>query len=49
MRLRRIETFVTPFVGFVRVTDEAGGTGWGQVSTYQSDITAQVLHRQVAP
>lgn len=49
MRLRRIETFATPFVGFVRVTDEAGGTGWGQVSTYQSDITAQVLHRQVAP
>ena len=49
MRLTRIESFATPFVGFVRVTDETGAQGWGQVSTYQSDITAQVLHRQVAP
>jgi hypothetical protein len=23
--------------------------GWGQTSNYNSDITAQVLHRQVAP
>jgi len=44
-----IETFCNEFVGFVRVTDEAGAQGWGQVSTYHSDITAQVLHRQVAP
>lgn len=49
MRLTRIETFATPFVGFTRVTDEAGGEGWGQMSTYHSDITAQVLHCQVAP
>ena len=49
MRLTRIETFATPDIGFVRVTDETGAQGWGQVSTYQSDITAQVLHRQVAP
>ncbi|GGE19147.1 isomerase [Primorskyibacter flagellatus] len=49
MRLTKIETFATPFVGFVRVTDETGAQGWGQVSTYQSDITAQILHRQVAP
>ncbi|MSU90043.1 mandelate racemase/muconate lactonizing enzyme family protein [Rhodobacteraceae bacterium 2CG4] len=49
MKLTRIETFANPFVGFVRVTDEHGAQGWGQVSTYQSDITAQVLHRQVAP
>jgi L-alanine-DL-glutamate epimerase-like enolase superfamily enzyme len=49
MKLRRIETFSNPFVGFVRVTDESGAIGWGQMSTYHSDITAQVLHRQVAP
>lgn len=49
MRLTRIETFATPDIGFVRVTDETGAQGWGQVSTYQSDITAQVLHRQIAP
>jgi len=33
----------------VRITDEQGATGWGQVSTYNADISAQVLHRQVAP
>lgn len=49
MKIKRIETFCNRFVGFVRVTDEAGATGWGQVSTYHSDITAEVLHRQVAP
>ncbi|MEO1491687.1 MAG: mandelate racemase/muconate lactonizing enzyme family protein [Pseudomonadota bacterium] len=49
MKLTKIETFATPDVGFVRVTAEDGAQGWGQVSTYHSDITAQVLHRQVAP
>ena len=49
MRLVKIETFANEFVGFVRVTDEAGQTGWGQVSTYHSDVTAEILHRQVAP
>ncbi len=45
----RIETFTNEFVGFVRITDQDGNQGWGQVSTYHSDITCQVLHRQVAP
>ena len=49
MKIKSIETFSNRYVGFVRVTDEAGQQGWGQVSTYHSDITAQVLHRQVAP
>ncbi|WP_108662217.1 mandelate racemase/muconate lactonizing enzyme family protein [Acuticoccus kandeliae] len=49
MRLTRIETFTTPDIGFVRVTDATGAVGWGQVSTYHSDITANVLHRQIAP
>ncbi len=49
MKLTSIETFSTAYVGFVRITDETGATGWGQVSTYNSDITALVLHRQVAP
>ncbi|WP_455373782.1 mandelate racemase/muconate lactonizing enzyme family protein [Limibacillus halophilus] len=46
---QRIETFCNQFVGFVRLTDQEGNQGWGQVSTYNSDITCQVLHRQVAP
>lgn len=49
MKIRRIESFCTEDVGFVRVTAEDGATGWGQVSTYNADITSQVLHRQVAP
>ncbi len=49
MQITKLETFANEFVGFVRVTTEDGNLGWGQVSTYNSDITAQVLHRQIAP
>lgn len=49
MKITRIESFATQAVGFTRVTTEDGATGWGQVSTYHSDISARVLHRQVAP
>ncbi|MDJ0631320.1 MAG: mandelate racemase/muconate lactonizing enzyme family protein [Rhodobacter sp.] len=49
MKLTSIETFTTEDVGFTRVTAEDGTQGWGQVSTYNSDITCTVLHRQVAP
>lgn len=49
LRIKRVETFCTPLIGFVRVTAEDGSTGWGQVSTYNSDLTCEILHRQVAP
>lgn len=49
MRITRLETFGNEFLAFVRVTDESGLTGWGQVSTYNADITTQVFHRQIAP
>jgi L-alanine-DL-glutamate epimerase-like enolase superfamily enzyme len=49
MRIAKIETFTNEFVGFVRVTAEDGATGWGQVSTYNADITSLIVHRQVAP
>ena len=49
MKIARIETFCTQFVGFVRVTTDSGAQGWGQVSTYNADITSQIVHRQVAP
>jgi L-alanine-DL-glutamate epimerase-like enolase superfamily enzyme len=49
VRIARIETFTTPAVALVRVTSEDGAEGWGQVAPYNADITAQVLHRQVAP
>ncbi len=48
-RIAALETFCTPMVGFVRLTTEDGATGWGQMSTYNADITAQVFHRQIAP
>jgi L-alanine-DL-glutamate epimerase-like enolase superfamily enzyme len=49
MKIRSLETFSTPDVGFVRVTAEDGSQGWGQVSPYNADITVEVFHRQVAP
>lgn len=49
MRIASIETFCDQFIGFVRVTSDSGASGWGQVSPYNADITAAVLHRQVVP
>tara|TARA_R110000751_G_scaffold234229_9_gene335790 strand:+ start:94314 stop:95420 length:1107 start_codon:yes stop_codon:yes gene_type:complete len=49
MKIQKIETFTDEYVCFVRITREDGAQGWGQVSPYFADITAQVLHRQVAP
>lgn len=49
MKIQKIETFCNDFVGFVRLTTADGREGWGQVSTYNADITTLVLHRQVAP
>jgi L-alanine-DL-glutamate epimerase-like enolase superfamily enzyme len=48
MKIKRLETFCNASVGFVRVTTEDGGTGWGQVSNYNADITCEIFHRQVA-
>lgn len=49
MKLTSIETFTNEFVGFLKVTAEDGSFGWGQVSTYNADITCLIVHRQVAP
>lgn len=49
MKIKSIETFANEFVGLVRIRTDNGAEGWGQVSTYNADITAQVMHRQVAP
>jgi L-alanine-DL-glutamate epimerase-like enolase superfamily enzyme len=48
-KITRLETWTNQFVCFVRLTTECGRIGWGQTSTYNADITAQVFHRQVAP
>ena len=49
MKIQRIETYCREEVGFVRVVTDDGAQGWGQVSTYHPDISALILHRQVAP
>lgn len=49
MDIASIETFTDQFVCFVRVRTGDGHEGWGQTAPYNADITAQVLHRQVAP
>ena len=49
MVIKKIETFSTQHICFVRVTTTEGRHGWGQVAPYCADITALVLHRQVAP
>lgn len=49
MKIAHIETFTNEFVCFVKVTTDTGDIGWGQVAPYYADITAQVVHRQVAP
>lgn len=49
MNIASIETFTDEFVCFVRVRTENGAEGWGQVAPYHADITARVVHRQVAP
>src|SRR5919202_4791605 len=48
MKIVSVETFARREVGFVRVRAEDGLEGWGQLSTFNADISALVLHRQVA-
>jgi L-alanine-DL-glutamate epimerase-like enolase superfamily enzyme len=49
MRIKSIETFSSQFVSLVRVRTDDGAEGWGQISPYNADISAAVMHRQVAP
>jgi L-alanine-DL-glutamate epimerase-like enolase superfamily enzyme len=44
-----IETFSNEFIAMVRVRADDGAAGWGQVASYNADITAAVIHRQIAP
>jgi L-alanine-DL-glutamate epimerase-like enolase superfamily enzyme len=44
-----VESFSNRFVALVRVTAADGSQGWGQLAPYNADISALVLHRQVAP
>jgi L-alanine-DL-glutamate epimerase-like enolase superfamily enzyme len=49
MKIKSIETFTKGGVAMVRVRTDDGAEGYGQTAPFNADITAQVLHRQVAP
>lgn len=49
MRIVGIETFSTQNISIVRVRTEDGQVGYGQVAPYNADISAMILHRQIAP
>jgi L-alanine-DL-glutamate epimerase-like enolase superfamily enzyme len=48
LKVARLETFTHGHVSIVRLTADDGSEGWGQISTYDADISATVLHRKVA-
>ena len=48
-KISSLQTFTDENVCFVKVETTSGHSGWGQTSTYNADITAQIFHRQVAP
>jgi L-alanine-DL-glutamate epimerase-like enolase superfamily enzyme len=49
VRIISVETFGHEQVALVRVRTEEGLEGWGQTAPYHADITARVVHAQVAP
>lgn len=49
MKITSIETFTTRQLSIVRVTSEDGLQGYGQIAPYHANISALVLHQQVAP
>ena len=49
MKIKKLETFTKPYFSFLKTTLEDGSQGFGQMSTYHADITAQIFHKQVAP
>ena len=49
MKIETIETFTRGSLSIVRVRTSDGVEGYGQVAPFHADITATVLHRQIAP
>ena len=50
MKIQSIETFTAGhYLSIVRVRADDGAEGIGQISPYDADIAAAVLHRQIAP
>ncbi|MBN2136325.1 MAG: twin-arginine translocation signal domain-containing protein [Sedimentisphaerales bacterium] len=47
-RIKSVETFTNGNVSFVRIRTNDGAEGWGQISTYDADISAMIMHRKIA-
>jgi L-alanine-DL-glutamate epimerase-like enolase superfamily enzyme len=48
LTITKVESWTRGSYGVVRVTTNDGREGYGQLSSFEPDITATVLHRQVA-
>jgi len=48
LKITKIETFSKREVALVKITTDNNKEGWGQISTYNADIAALVLHRDIA-
>lgn len=50
LRIQRIETFTQGTnVSIVRVRADDGSEGFGQIATFDADLSATILHRKIAP
>ena len=49
MKIQRIETFTHGSLCMVKVVTDDGAEGIGQIAPFNADISATVLHRQIAP
>src|SRR6476659_559458 len=49
LSITRIETWTQGSFGLAQITTHDGRQGVGQLSSFEPDISATVLHRQVAP
>ncbi len=49
LKIKILETFTSGEVSVVRLTADNGTQGFGQISTYDADISATVFHRKIAP
>jgi L-alanine-DL-glutamate epimerase-like enolase superfamily enzyme len=47
LTITKVESWTQGQYGIVRITTNDGSEGWGQLSSFEPDITATVLHRQV--
>jgi len=46
-KIKSIETFTSGNVSIVRLRTDDGAEGYGQISTYDADISAAIMHRKI--